>query len=214
MKTSDVNDRQAEELPLLETRMTFLQMLSPPAVFPAEQRNDFYLEHKRNPNVDEYVSLFRAIGQHWLWQKRLAYTKEEIAEIISRPTTELHILYTKDTRKPAGLLELDSSDPANMNLVYFGLRNEFIGKGLGRFLMKSALEIVWRRTPPPDRFWFTTCSFDHPCALDFYQHMGFTVYRTDVPDRFPDPRRNPHLYGGPYPLNCAPHVPLSDPAGC
>jgi hypothetical protein len=211
MKTSATNVSGAEDLPLLETRMTFLQMLSPPAAFPAEERDDVYLERKRNPDVDEYVSLFRAIGQHWLWQKRLTHTREEIAEIISRPSTELHILYAKDAREPAGLLELDSSDPANINLVYFGLRNEFIGKHLGGFLMKSALRIVWRRTPAPYRFWFTTCTFDHPGALGFYQHMGFSVYRTDIPDRFPDPRCNPYLYGGPYSLNCAPHVPLGRP---
>ena len=57
--------------------------------------------------------------------------------------------------------------------------------------------------------WFNTCKFDHPGALGFYQHLGFSVYRTDVPDGFPDPRLNPHLCGGAYPLTCAPHVPLA-----
>jgi len=202
-----------EDLPLLETRMTYLHMVGPPPLLKTEERNDVHLERKLIPDVDEYLSLFRTIGQHWLWQRRLAHSRDEITEMISRPDTELYFLNASGERKPVGLLELDCSDTTNVNLVYFGLINEYIGRRLGGFLMRNALQIVWNRTPAPDRFWFTTCTFDHPGALGFYQHLGFNVYRTDVPDRFPDPRFNPHLCGGAYPLTCAPHVPLARQSG-
>jgi GNAT superfamily N-acetyltransferase len=199
----------AEDLPLLETRMTFLEMVNPPPLAYTGERKDVLLERKDQPDVDEYVALFRAIGQHWLWQNRLAHTRDEIAEIISRAETGLYILYTRDEHKPVGILELDWSDAVNVNLVYFGLVSEYIGQQLGGFLMQNALRIVWERMPRPERFWFTTCTFDHPGALGFYKHFGFRAYRTDVPDSFPDPRLNPHLYGGAYAVTCAPHVPLA-----
>jgi hypothetical protein len=208
MTETTSGQEQAEEIPLLETRMAYLQMVSPPTL-DIEDRNDVNLERKHDPDVDEYIVLFREIGQHWLWQARLAHTKEEIAEIISRPGTELYILYTSGEHKPIGLLELDVCDPANINLAYFGLVDDCIGKHLGGFLMKNAIRIVWDRTPQPERLWFNTCTFDHPGALGFYEHKGFSAYRTNVPDSFPDPRLNPHLCGGAYPLTCAPHVPLA-----
>jgi len=200
---------EADSVPLLETRMTYLEMAARPAALAIESLDDIVLERKSNPDVDEYVELFRAIGQHWLWQRRLAQTREEIAAILRSPDTELFMLYNSRGHESIGLLELDCSDAANLNLVYFGLKNEHIGKQLGGFLMRNALRIVWDRTPAPERFWFTTCTFDHPGALNFYKHLGFRAYRTDVPDTFPDPRLNPRLYGGPYPLTCAPHVPLA-----
>jgi GNAT superfamily N-acetyltransferase len=182
-------------------------MVSAPRLLPVEEREDVFLDRKHRPDVDEYVALFRAIGQHWLWQRRLAHTRDEIAAIISSLTTELYILYAN--QEPIGLVELDVSDAANVNLAYFGLLNEYVGKRLGGFLMRNVLRIVWDRSPQPERFWFNTCTFDHPGALGFYQHVGFTIYKADVPESFPDPRLNPHLYGGPYPLSCAPHVPLA-----
>ena len=54
---------------------------------------------------------------------------------------------------------------------------EFIGHGLGRFLLLWAIHTVWERSPK--RLWVHTCSLDHPGALVLYQKCGFKIYKTE-----------------------------------
>ena len=62
---------------------------------------------------------------------------------------------------------------------------EFIGRGLGPFLLRSAIDRAWSR--PIKRLWVHTRTFDHPKALGHYQRAGFVVYsRQEL--RFEDPR--------------------------
>ncbi len=189
--------------------MTFMDMAPLPGTLQAAPRGDVILKRAINPDPDSYAALFRAVGQEWLWQARLDHTQDEIATLIRHPTTEIYYLYDLPGETPLGLLELDFSDPDNANLAYFGLVPEAIGRGLGGFLLRSGIDIVAAHDPKPTRFWFNTCTFDHPSALPFYKHLGFRVYRENVPDTFPDPRLNNNLYGGAFPLTAAPHVPLA-----
>jgi GNAT superfamily N-acetyltransferase len=75
---------------------------------------------------------------------------------------------------PAGLAELDRRDLPDVELAYFGIMPEFIGQGLGRFLLDWAIHHAWRARPR--RFWVHTCDLDHPRALEVYQKAGFRIY--------------------------------------
>jgi GNAT superfamily N-acetyltransferase len=86
---------------------------------------------------------------------------------------------------PAGYLQAEVARAPETELRYFGLIPNFIGRGLGPFLLQAAIDRAWSR--PIDRFWVHTCTFDHPKALGLYQRAGFVVYdRRRV--SFEDPR--------------------------
>jgi GNAT superfamily N-acetyltransferase len=62
---------------------------------------------------------------------------------------------------------------------------EFIGRGLGSYLLSTAIDIAW--TYEPSRLWIHTNTLDHPQALPLYQRHGFVPY--DQEQRIiPDPR--------------------------
>jgi GNAT superfamily N-acetyltransferase len=75
---------------------------------------------------------------------------------------------------PAGLVELDRRQPPDVELAYFGLVPEFVGQGLGRWLLDWTIRHAWRASPR--RLWVHTCDLDHPRALGVYQKSGFRIY--------------------------------------
>jgi ribosomal protein S18 acetylase RimI-like enzyme len=199
------------EVPLLKTEMTLMEMRFPLLeAMPAPVHPEVYIRPVHQPDVDSYVALYRRVGEPYLWQARLDHPRETIEAIIRAPTTEIYNIYSRKDNKPVGFVELDFSDPDNACIPYIGLVPGMMGSGLGGFMMKNAIQIAANRNPQPSRLHFSTCTFDSPRAVGFYKHMGFTVYRENVPDEFPDPRINRHLYGGSYSPQTAPHIPLGD----
>ena len=93
------------------------------------------------------------------------------------------MLYAKGV--PAGMAELDRREVDEIRLTYCGITPEYIGRGLGKYLLQAAIEIAW--SYGPKRFWLNTNTLDHPRALGFYQRMGFTVYKQETGE-FVDPR--------------------------
>jgi GNAT superfamily N-acetyltransferase len=62
----------------------------------------------------------------------------------------------------------------NAELAYFGLIPDYIGRGLGGFLLATAIDIAWSK--PIERLWVHTNTLDHPRALPLYQQLGFVPY--------------------------------------
>ena len=73
---------------------------------------------------------------------------------------------------PHGFFVLDARAPATCDLAYFGLVAEAMGRGLGTFLLKTAIHMAWDRTGV-ERVTVNTNSLDHPRALPLYQKAGF-----------------------------------------
>ena len=63
-----------------------------------------------------------------------------------------------------------------IEIVYFGLLVNFIGKGLGGAMLSRALQHAWALGP--ERVWVHTCTLDHPAALANYEARGMRIYRT------------------------------------
>jgi GNAT superfamily N-acetyltransferase len=77
-------------------------------------------------------------------------------------------------------VELDRRVDGEVEIAYFGLMPDYIGRGLGPALLGWALERAWSYRPR--RVWLHTCSLDHPKALAVYRRAGFEVYdREAVP---------------------------------
>ena len=85
----------------------------------------------------------------------------------------------------AHLAELDRRQEEEIELAYFGLLPDFIGKGLGSYLLDWAVETAWAHNPI--RLWVHTCDFDHPGAFAVYQRAGFAPYEQEV-EIIDDPR--------------------------
>lgn len=73
----------------------------------------------------------------------------------------------------------------DVELAYFGLVPDFIGRGLGWYLLHWAVERAWFQGC--ERLWVHTCNLDHPRALMTYQRAGFVPYRQESSE-IDDPR--------------------------
>ncbi len=175
--------------------VTYLEMTLPPDPLPTQAPDILRWEQ---PDPDEYVALFRAIGAPWLWWGRLAMSRDQLAATLSDPCHDVFTL--NSNRGRVGLVEIDRRNPEVIELSYFGLIPEALQRGHGRRMMDFALAHVWRHRPR--RFWLHTCTLDHPSALDFYRRAGFRPYRRalEITD---DPRLT-----GLLPETAAPQVPL------
>jgi GNAT superfamily N-acetyltransferase len=171
----------------LEVTITFLEMTERPAhphLMPPQGFNCTLLRLRR-PSVPFYRYLYDRVGEPWLWFERRAMADEELAAIVQDDRVEIFLLSVDG--EPAGYAELDRRYPPDIELAYFGLMPEFIGKGLGRYLMTWTIDTAWNRAP--ERLWVTTNTLDHPKALPLYQRCGFRPYRQEH-KLFDDPRLN------------------------
>ncbi len=76
---------------------------------------------------------------------------------------------------PAGYIEL-SQGKQSTEIVYFGLRSGYMGKGLGKHLLSYGVDYGWERGAK--RLWVHTCSLDSPYALNTYLKRGFKIYNS------------------------------------
>ena len=151
------------------------------------------------PALEAYRTLFRRVGEPWLWFSRLAMSDAELGAILHDPAVEVYAV-TDPRGLEVGLLELDFRALPDCELSFLGLVPGFTGKGLGQWLMAQAKSLAWRKDVT--RFWVHSCTLDSPSALGFYIKSGFVPYKRAV-ETFADPRLAGLLSPG-----AAPHVPL------
>jgi GNAT superfamily N-acetyltransferase len=156
----------------IETLVTYLEMTKPPGGAPLRPPVGIEVRRALRPTIGFYRYLYDAIGKDWVWYERKLLDDAELEAAIHDPAVEVNVLWADGV--PAGLAELDSRLPPDIELAYFGMLPEFIGQGLGRFLLDWAVHHVWRGRPR--RFWVHTCDLDHPRALGVYQKAGFRTY--------------------------------------
>ena len=156
--------------------VTFLEMTEAPAVRPAPELPALALRRVALPDPGWYRALYRRIGTDWLWFSRLVMPEAELRAILHDPMVEIYALAVDG--RDEGLLELDRRVPGEIELAFFGLAPGLVGRGVGRWLMRHALQLAWRHRPR--RFWVHTCTLDHPAALGFYLRSGFRAYKRAV----------------------------------
>jgi GNAT superfamily N-acetyltransferase len=170
---------------LLHDTITYLEMLARPASGRAPiPSGKLALMRAENCTVSFYRYIYDAVGEPWLWFERRLFGDAALAQLITKPTIEIFVLYVGGV--PAGFFELDTAEPRETKLCYFGLVLDFIGRGFGAFMLQAAIDRAWS-VRPIDRFWLHTSTYDHPKALGVYQRAGFTVYARRRAS-FADPR--------------------------
>jgi len=158
---------------------TYLEMSDPADLSPspAPARNTHIEKESRCPPA-LWRSLYTEVGRQYNWVDRLAWTDDEIARYLSDPALELWILRVDDV--VAGYFELRKDREGAVEIAYFGLMPEFVGQGLGKYLLTRAVERAWERGAT--RVWLHTSSLDHSSALSNYLARGFSVWKQESYD--------------------------------
>jgi GNAT superfamily N-acetyltransferase len=120
--------------------------------------------------------LYSEVGRAYHWFDRLPWTNEEIAEYLADPAIELWLLSIDAV--PAGYFELRREPGGSIEIAYFGLLPEFVGRGLGKALLTEAASKAWQAGA--DRVWMHTSSLDHRAALPNYLARGFQVFKKET----------------------------------
>ncbi len=129
-----------------------------------------------HPTLSFYRYLYNTIGQDWLWYERRQMSNTDLFDIIDDEKVYVNVLYYGGV--PAGLAEIDTRQYPSVEVAYLGLLPEFIGRGLGRYIVNWAVDAAWDQNP--ERVWIHTCDLDHPAALPTYQKAGFTPFQQET----------------------------------
>lgn len=162
--------------------ITHLEMTERPALSavhpPAGSK--YALLRAEHPTVGFYRYLYNAVGGEWRWWYRRQMTDADLAGILADDRVEVFVLYGDGA--PAGYFELDrrgqpAANGGTIDLAYFGLMPQSVGRGVGRYLLHAAIEQAWSYAP--ERLTVNTNTMDHPRALPLYQKVGFAPYRQE-----------------------------------
>lgn len=164
-------------MPPVEVTRTYLEMRSPrdlrPAARPADQPR---LERIGACTGTLFRYLYAEVGRAYHWTDRLSWTDEQVQAHLANPAVSLWLLSSGTT--PAGYFELRDHGDRSVEIAYFGLLPDFVGRGWGGHLLTRAAEEAWALGP--ERVWLHTCTLDHPAALPNYVKRGFRPFREEV----------------------------------
>ena len=122
-----------------------------------------------------YRYLYAEVGRFYHWTDRLPWTDEQIQAHLARPEITLWVMYCEGA--PAGYFELERHSDGSIEIAYFGLIQEFLGRGLGKQLLTEAAEQAWR--DGANRVWLHTCTLDDPAALPNYIKRGLVPFKEE-----------------------------------
>ena len=148
-------------------------MLSPSQLKGKPLIADLEVREVRIPQFELNTFFYTLVGKPWNWTDRLSWTDNDWKNYVNNPQLKTFIAYYKDT--PAGYFELEQKKEV-IQIHLLGLSPSFTGKGLGGYFLTRALEIAWS-LPNTKRIWLSTCSYDHPSALQNYISRGMQVYK-------------------------------------
>lgn len=120
--------------------------------------------------------LYTEVGRYYHWVDRLGWTDEQIRSHLSRKGISLWVMYCAGA--PAGYFELELHEDHSTEIAYFGLLPEFIGRGLGKYLLTEAATEAWSGNPT--FVWLHTCTLDDPAALPNYLKRGFKPFKQET----------------------------------
>lgn len=156
---------------MVEVTRTFVEMRDPGQLkrkeLPTGSNARFVL---RMPcDVERFRELYKRIGEKWHWTDRNAWSDERLAKELANPD-----LYTWELlvgEELAGFFQLEKQAGPVVEIVYFGLTPEFIGKGFGGAMLTKAVDEAWGLGT--ENVWLHTCTLDSPMAMGNYEARGF-----------------------------------------
>jgi len=166
----------------VEYRVTWLEMRERPGFdwprLPVGR--DAVLLRADSPPWWYFLALYDAVGRAHAWTDKHSVPPDELDAWIQHPDVALYTLMGQGW--PQGFFMLDWREAGVCDLAYFGLVPEAVGRGLGSWLLQTAILTGWARAGVT-AMTVHTCTLDHPRALIQYQRFGFKPLRTAVESR-------------------------------
>ena len=155
-----------------KTTVTHLEMMPPflPATPDAGWPDGISFTREMDISVAAYRALYDQVGRQWHWVNRRMLTDRQLSAIIHHPATEIFTLKNRD--RAIGFVELNFKLFPQVEIVFVGLIEDAIGRGLGSRMLERLIDYIYTRAP--SRIIIQTCTLDHPSALPPYQRRGFT----------------------------------------
>ncbi|MBC7863994.1 MAG: GNAT family N-acetyltransferase [Bacteroidia bacterium] len=129
-------------------------------------------------SANEYRKYYFNVGKSWNWIDRMVMEDEELEKKINAKGTEVYVLTVEG--REAGYCEFVPGENF-CEIQYFGLFEDFVGRGLGKVFLNWAVEKAW--TYNAKHIQLNTCSLDHPRALETYKKAGFKIVNTKTEER-------------------------------
>lgn len=166
-------------MPNIQVKTYYLEMKSAPGFENIQFPDNASVIHWVNPDPDEYLYLYKKVGDDWGWTGRTQISREELTSVLNDSATQVYLLQYED--EIAGFIELYKEDD-RVEVKYFGLLEAFQGKGLGGTLLKWGIQKAWDWSG--NHIWVHTCEYDSEYALTLYQKMGFVLTKTETIEEF------------------------------
>jgi ribosomal protein S18 acetylase RimI-like enzyme len=166
---------------MVDLQVTYMEMTQSPAGPEVARPVAGARVVRERPAREDYLSLYRAVGEAVQWDQRLRMAPEALDSFLCSATTCHYVLRLHGRR--VGLCEFDGIDPSDVELCNFGLVPDAQGQKLGPYLLDQALRSLWSNRPR--RVWLHTDTNDHPKAQVIYRRAGFRIYAQRF-ETFPD----------------------------
>jgi GNAT superfamily N-acetyltransferase len=161
----------------IEVTRTYLAMQSLADLRPADVPDPApVIERVDQCPASLFRHLYVEVGRAHHWTDRLSWSDARIREHLHAPGVSLWLMSWE--AKPAGYFELRRHEDESVEIAYFGLLPEYIGRGWGKHLLTEATRAAWSQGP--SQVWLHTCTLDHPAALPNYLARGFRPIREEV----------------------------------
>jgi GNAT superfamily N-acetyltransferase len=160
-----------------EVTRTYLQMTSPSELQGAGAPSGEVRVARLTECPPSFLRyLYGEVGRAHHWVDRLSWTDDQFRARLASPDVYLHVLTVGNA--PAGYYELERQGDGSIEVAYFGLLPDFLGRGHGKHLLSDAVQQAW--SLGTSRVWLHTCTLDDPAALPNYLKRGFKPFKSEV----------------------------------
>lgn len=153
-------------------RVTYMEMRQPTAAAPIWSGGEQI--RVETLGVTEYLALYRAVGGPLRWDQRTRMARADLEVLLASPGLRTYVLRAPGEGQALGFCEFDRHEFPEVEIKNFGLIPQAYGRGLGPWLLATALWAEWQAHPR--RIWLHTDTWDHPAAVPLYLRAGFSVY--------------------------------------
>ena len=120
---------------------------------------------------------YKQIGRKYQWVDRLDWTNQNWIDYLSNKNFFTFVLKNKEDL--VGYFELIFyPSKKEIEVVYFGILEEYFGKKLGGYLLGEAIKKSF--TFDTKRVWVHTSSLDHKNALKNYLARGMKIFKSET----------------------------------
>jgi ribosomal protein S18 acetylase RimI-like enzyme len=152
-------------------QVTYLELCAPPR--PPEPHDGLESIRVGRPEIFDYLTLYRRVGESLGWDQRLLMPEAELAQLLQGNLLRIYLLCS-ELGEALGFCEFDRSAFPQIELKNFGIVPQARGRRLGPWLLSTALVAEWSTNPA--RIWLHTDTWDHPAAIRVYRRAGFRIY--------------------------------------